>query len=111
MRREYWKIARAGIDDKLQDNGSDHVSKYRECQQLLGKTIGEIMLDLQGKPFRDTTEEIRFYKEDAPWIWGCYMFYKTLVKIEAARNFESPKTFRAGLEARLEETETFFEKH
>lgn len=111
MRRDYLEIARSGIDGILQVGGSDYVSKYRECQRVLGQMIGEIMLDLHGKPFRNTAEEIRFYKEDAPRIWGQYMFYKTLVKIEAARVFESPKAFLAGLAVRLEETETFFEKH
>jgi hypothetical protein len=110
MRRDYLEIVRSGIDSILQGDGSDYVSKYQECQRVLGQTISEIMLDLHGKPFRNTAEEIRFYKEDAPHIWGLYMFYTTLVKIEAARKFEPKETFRAGLEAKLKQAETFFEE-
>ena len=110
MRRNYLEIARSGVDDILQRNGSDEVSKYRECQQVLCKTINEIMLDLQGKPFRDKAEEIGFYKEDAPHIWGLFMFYGELVKIEAARIYESPESFRVGLETRLKQVEAFFKE-
>jgi|GEM_PF-6722530 len=111
MRRDYLEIARSGVDDILQQIRSDSVSKYRECQQLLCKTIDEIMQDLQGKPFRDKAEEICFYKEDAPHIWGLYLFYAELIKMEAARIYESPETFRLRLEARLEEVATYFKDH
>lgn len=111
MHRNYLEIARSGVDSILQADGSDYVFKYRECQQVLGNTISEIKQDLQGKPFRDTAEEIRFFKEDAPHIWGQYLFYETLVKIEAARKYESAGTFRAGLESSLEQTERFLKKH
>src|SRR6185437_4661463 len=111
MRRDYLEITRSRIAEKLQENSSDLVSKYRECQQLLGKTIVEIMLDLQAKPFRNVAEEIRFYKEDAPHIWGLSLFYEELVEIEAARMYESPETFWAGLKARLAQAETYFKEH
>lgn len=111
MRRDYVEIARSGIDDILQQIRSDSVSKYRECQQLLCKTIDEIMQDLRDKPFSDKAEEISFYKEDAPHIWGLYLFYGELVKIEAARSYESPDVFRLGLKARLEEVEIYFKEH
>lgn len=111
MRREYLKIVRSAIDKKLQDGGSEPVSMYRECQKILAGAIEEIKKDLQGKPFRSIAEEIAFYKEEAPNVLGLYFFYTALVKIEAARKYESPENFRAGLEHKLEKTETFFKKY
>jgi hypothetical protein len=112
MRGDYSKKVRSRRDELLQKKRSgDDLSKYRECQRELGQLIGEIRSYLQADPFGDTAEEIAFYKEEAPWIWGQYFFYEKLVEIEAYRKFQSEDTFRVGLRGRLQDTEMFFQKH
>jgi hypothetical protein len=112
MRGDYSEIVRSQLDGILQDDGGrGNPGKYRECKQALGKIIESIREDLQADPFQDTEEEIVFFKEQAPGIWGHYYLYERLVKIEARRKFQSAEIFLSGLQQVKQKAEDFLEKN
>ncbi|HEX3934582.1 MAG TPA: RteC domain-containing protein, partial [Puia sp.] len=112
MLRDYSEIVRSELDRMLQDDrGRGDLWKYQECQRTLGQTIKSIRKDLLTDPFVDMAEEIAFFKEVAPGIWGQYHLYEKLVKIEARRKFQSKDVFISGLRQARQEAEAFIEKH
>jgi RteC protein len=111
MRGSYLDIVRSEIEPVLQDTGSGALSRYRECVAILEKVIDTIRGDLAHDAFADITEEIFFFKEEAPLIWGQYFFYEKLVKIESWRKFEPVAAFRAKLARQLRESEAFPSRH
>ena len=112
MRGDYSEMVRSRLDGILQaDGGGGNLGKYRECKQALGQIIAAIREDLQADLFQNTEEEIVFFKEQAPGIWGRYYFYEKLVKIEARRKFQSVEVFFAGLQQVKQKAEDFLEEH
>ena len=108
MRGNYSEIVRSRLDRILRDDGSGgDLEKYQACQLTLGQLIEEIRTEVLADPFGDAVEEIRFYKEEAPGIWGQYYFYNNLVKFEARRRFQSKEVFVSGLYRLLKQTEDF----
>lgn len=112
MRDNYIEIARSRIGLALRDKGSDDdLSTYKSCVLILGEIIEAIRSDLQTKPFEHTAEEIAFYKEQTPQIWGQYFFYSQLVKIETWRKFRANDKFQSSLGKLLAQTNEFPEKN
>ena len=111
MLKDYIQQVRSAIELKLQEDGGDRLLHYQECLAILADTMDAIRLELNSDPFVDRAEEIFFYKEMVPVIWGQHFFYQRLVKIEARRKFQSKDRFRAGLRRLLRRANAYPEEH
>lgn len=134
MRADHLESLRLSIEETLTAKSSeaDTLACYRRCVALAEETIGQIREELTNAPspgqpaaeaidrareeftdapFPDQPAEIAFYKEDAPWIWGYYLYYSRLVEIEVWRKVRSPERFRKLLQQELRRAELYAEKH
>lgn len=113
MKRGQFDRIRKRTDDLLRKQGSkiDSVRLYRQCVQLVADAIRSTKDAMQATGFASKDEEIWFFKEEAPRLWGLYLYYKRLVKIEAWRKSRSREKFRGLLMRELERSERFPEAH
>lgn len=113
MRTDHLEILRLAIGETLtaQSSEGDALGCYKRCVRLTQESITRIREELAGDPFTDKPDEILFYKEDAPWIWGYYLYYSRLVDIEVWRKVRSPGRFRKLLQQELRRAELYPEKH
>jgi len=103
----------SGVNAILEQEGTspELLWKYKECVNLLLGGIRYLKSGIALAGFKDRSEEIWFYKEGAPKVWGLYIYYNRMVEIEVWRKTRSPEKFRALLRAELKEVELFPEKH
>ncbi len=113
MRTDHLEILRVAIGETLtaQSSEGDALGCYKHCVRLSEESISRIREELAGDPFADKSDEILFYKENAPWIWGYYLYYSRLVEIEVWRKVRSPERFRKLLRQELRRAELYPEKH
>ena len=113
MRTDHLETLRASIEATLIEESSEGnaLACYKRGVGLAEVTIVNIREELAGEPFRDRVHEIRFYKEEAPWIWGYYLYYSQLVEIEVWRKVRSPERLRGLLQKELKRAELYPEKH
>lgn len=109
MRSDYPDILRSRISAILREesSGPDIASTYLACAQASWEVMEEIRATLHNGVFADKEDEIDFYKESVPVIWGQFFFYKRLVRIEAWRKFQPAETFRDLLNKQLARAELF----
>lgn len=113
MRTDYLPLLRIGIEETLtaQSSEGDALGCYKRCAGLAGEAIAGIREELAGEVFPDKAAEVLFYKEDAPWVWGYYLYYSQLVEIEVWRKVRSPARFRELLQQELRKAEGYAEEH
>ena len=113
MFRDHFKTLQLAIEETLMRDRSegDALSCYKVCFQLAEEAIRGVCEELEGDPFFDKQEEVWFYKEEAPLIWGLYLYYMRLVEIEALRKVRSRERFRELLREELNTAELYPEKY
>ncbi|HWB93598.1 MAG TPA: RteC domain-containing protein [Puia sp.] len=113
MKRETVEKLQSDIDAIMEQGEPDSnlLSKCKDCINLSLAGIKDLKSQIVTEGFSDESEEIRFYKEDAPRVWGLYIYYNRLVEIEVWRKTRSAEKFRELLRAKLYEAELFPEKH
>lgn len=113
MDRNTVEKLQSGIDAIMEqgDASGNLLAKYKECVLLVLAAIKDLKARVVTKGFEDRAEEISFYKEQAPRVWGLYIYYTRLVEIEVWRKTRSAEKFREMLQAELKEAELFSEKH
>ncbi|HEV2478061.1 MAG TPA: RteC domain-containing protein [Puia sp.] len=113
MWADHLKPLRVSIEETLtaQSSEGDALGCYKRCMGLAEEAIAQIRAELLSDPFVDKVSEISFYKEEAPWVWGYYLYYSRLVEIEVWRKVRSPERFRELLQKELRLAEVYAEEH
>jgi len=113
MRTDHFEALLVSIEETLIVESSEGgaLARYRGCVQLAEEAIQRVREELLGDPFFDRLEEIRFYKEEAPRVWGAYLYYRRLAEIEVWRKTRSPERFRELLRMELRRAEVYPEEH
>lgn len=113
MQREHFDHIQSRIDNLLYNESgkADLTAVYQCCVQLLISVISSIKRSVRGDGFKDAEEEIWFFKEEAPRIWGLYLYYQRLVEVEAWRKSRSIEKFRDLLVHELKKAEIFPDEH
>lgn len=113
MQRGLSDNLRQRIDELLlvESGKGNPVWVYQQCVQILIGSIFSVKNSLQSEGFANDEEEVWFFKEEAPVIWGLYLYYRRLVKIEVWRKCKSLKKFRQLLQRELRLAEQFPDRH
>ena len=113
MKKDTVEKLQSGIDAILeQDNpNASPLDKYKKCVTLALSLIKDLKGQLATAGFKDQKEEIWFFKEKAPKVWGIYIYFTRLVEVEVLRKTRSSEKFHEILLAELKEAELFPEKH
>jgi hypothetical protein len=113
MFRDHFKTLQLAIEETLMRDRSEGnaLSCYKVCLELAEGAIRGVCEELGGDPFFDKQEEVWFYKEEAPRIWGLYLYYMRLVELEALRKVRSRERFRELLREELNTAESYPEKY
>lgn len=112
MNRDIVEKMQSEIDAILEGDASGSVlAKYKACVNLVLEVIKDLKVHVAMVGFEDKAEEIWFYKEEAPKVWGLYIYFSRLVEIEVWRKTRSGEKFREILSAELRGAELFGEKH
>lgn len=113
MKRDIVERLQSGIDAIMeQADASDNLlAKFKECEQLVLQHIKDLKSKVAAEGFEDRMTEIWFYREQAPRVWGLYIYYSRLVDVEVWRKTRSAEKFRDMLLAEFKAAEVFPEKH
>jgi len=113
MRRGLFDSLRERIEEVLlNESGKASLTVvYQGCARIAMEAIENTKMYIQNEGFADREEEIWFYKEEAPNIWGQFLYYKKLVDFEGWRKSRSREKFREMLKDGLREAEQFPESH
>jgi hypothetical protein len=87
------------------------VLRHGQAIALIQQVIEELKAHIQSNPFPGMTEEIAYFKELAPRIYGRLFFHMKIYQVESLRQYASPGRFREALDQEMAEVEKFFTKH
>ena len=113
MNRNYFETLQLRVDAALEAGGEkmDMLTKYKACVAVLQEDIQSMRSDLEAYPFEDNAAEVRYYKHEAPRVFGLLFFYLKLERIEAARQYLSREKFLEQLRKELQQADTFQDEH
>jgi RteC protein len=113
MNRNYFETLRPKIEATLDKSEEDSpaITKYLACVEVINEEIEKNKKLIQEQPFDSKQQEMLYYKREAPEAYGQLVFFTKLARIEGARKYRSPKSFRELLQEELLESDAFLHKH
>jgi hypothetical protein len=83
------------------------ISKISKCMIVLSSTISNLKSIVHSYAFRNTEEEIHFFKETKPVLLSQYYYYEKLFSIKINEPFEGEASLRAYYHDQLRELQDF----
>lgn len=106
----YVERLEANVRQIMEEGGGD-LYKFKSCVGILQEGILEMAKTVEENGFASRLEEIVYFKQEAPKIYGQLFFCMTMVRIEGWRQYYCRERFLDQLRGALREAEVYLEKH
>jgi hypothetical protein len=87
------------------------IRRFTASLKLVKEAIAGLKCALHPNPFAGKEEEIVYFRDQAPLIYGRLFYFMKLFLIESHRAHMSREKFRALLQEQMEKVEEFYERH
>jgi hypothetical protein len=87
------------------------IRRFTISLRLVKEAIANLKRGLHPNPFAGKEEEIIYFRDQAPLIYGRLFYFMKLYLIESHRAHMSREKFRALLEEQMEKVEAFYGRH
>ena len=87
------------------------IRRFTTSLRLVKEAIASLKSGLHPNPFAGKEEEIVYFRDQAPLIYGRLFYFMKLFLIESHRAHMSREKFRVLLQEQMEKVEAFYERH